>query len=81
MGNYIPNETKVRDEQTRFWKNEEIENLITAKNEVFKKYLKNNLNHIILTKIVLQRNLGNFIESLKQSYYKRVCQKLSFSSY
>ena len=54
---------------------------MTAKNEVFKKYSKNNQNPIILTKIVLQRNLGNLIESLKQSYYKRVCQKLSFSSY
>ena len=54
---------------------------MTAKNEVFKKYSKNNQNPIILTRIVLQRNLGNLIESLKQSYHKRVCQKLSFSSY
>ena len=42
MSNYIPNEMKVFDDQKPPWMNAEIENLITAKNDVFKKHLKNN---------------------------------------
>ena len=38
MSNYILSETKVFDEQNPPWMNAEIENLITAKNEVFKKH-------------------------------------------
>ena len=44
MSNYIPNETKVFDEQNPPWMNAEIENFIAAKNEVFKKNSKNNRN-------------------------------------
>ena len=57
--------------------NVEIENLITAKNEVFKKHSKNNRNHYYTYKYkALQGKLENLIESSKQSYYKRVPQKL-----
>ena len=56
----------------------EIENLITAKNEVFKKHSKNNRNRYYTCKYkVLQRKLENFVGSSKQSYFKRVSQKLS----
>ena len=34
MSNYIPNEIKVFDDQKPPWMNAEIENLITAKNDV-----------------------------------------------
>ena len=43
-GKYIPNETKIFDEQNLPWMNAENENLITAKNEVFKNHFKNNRN-------------------------------------
>ena len=57
--------------------NKEIENLITAKNEIFKKHLKNNQNRYYTYKYkALQRTLENVIESSKQSYYKRVSHKL-----
>ena len=42
MSSYIPNEMKVFDDQKPPWMNAEIENLITPKNYVFKKHLKNN---------------------------------------
>ena len=42
MISYIPNEIKVFDDQKWPWMNAGIENLITAKNDVFKKHLKNN---------------------------------------
>ena len=42
MSNYIPNERKVFDDQKPPWMNVETENSITAKNDVFKKHLKNN---------------------------------------
>ena len=48
MRNYIPNETKVFDDQNPHWMNVEIEKLITPKNKAFKKYLQNNC---ILTNI------------------------------
>ena len=35
MSNYIPNEIKVFNDQKPPWMNAEIENLITAKNDVF----------------------------------------------
>ena len=44
MSSYIPNETKVFDDQNPPWMNAETENLITAKNDVFKKHLKINRN-------------------------------------
>ena len=44
MSKYISNETKLFDDQNFPWMNVENENLITAKNEVFKKRLKNNRN-------------------------------------
>ena len=57
--------------------NAEIENLITKKN-VFKKYLKNNRNRYYTYKYkALQWKLENMIESSKQSYHKRVSEKLS----
>ena len=60
--------------------NAEIENLITKKN-VFKKYLKNNRNRYYTYKYkALQWKLENLIESSKQSYYKRVSEKLSLVS-
>ena len=37
MSNYIPNKTKVFDDQNQPWMNEKIENLIIAKDEVSKK--------------------------------------------
>ena len=40
MSNYIPNEIKVFDDQKPPWINAEIENLITAKKDVFKKTFK-----------------------------------------
>ena len=42
MSNYIPNETKVFDDQNPPWMNAKIQNLIFAKNEIFKKHIKNN---------------------------------------
>ena len=49
--------------------NEKIENLITAKNYVFTKHLKNNLNPYCTYKYkALQCKLENVIESSKQSY-------------
>ena len=53
--------------------NAEIENLITAKNDVFKKQLKNNRNRYYTYKYkALQWKLQNLKESFKESYYKRV---------
>lgn len=40
MSSCIPDKTKVRDDQNSPWMSVEIENLITAKIEVFKKTLK-----------------------------------------
>ena len=45
MSNYISNETKVFDDQKSPWMKAKIEKLITAKNDAFKKHLKNNRNH------------------------------------
>ena len=36
MCNYIPNEVKISDDQNPPWMNAEIDNLITAKNAVWK---------------------------------------------
>ena len=44
MSNYIPNETKIVDDHNPSWMNAQIKNLISAKNEVFKKHLKHNRN-------------------------------------
>ena len=60
--------------------NVEIENLITAKNDVFKKHLKNNRSCYYTYKYKeVQWKLEKIeqIESSKQSYYKRVYGKLS----
>ena len=57
MSNYIPNETKVFDDQKLPWMNPEIENLITAKYDVFKKHLKNSRNHYTYKYKVLQQKL------------------------
>ena len=58
--------------------NAEIEKLITAKNDVFKNHLKNNRNRYYTYKYkALQRILEKLIESSKQSYHKRVSEKLS----
>ena len=58
--------------------NAEIENLITAKNEVFKKHSKNNRNrYYTYIYKALQGRLENLTESSKQSYYKRVSQNQS----
>ena len=83
MSKYIPNETKLFDDQNLPWMNVKNENLITAKSEVFKKRLKNNRNCYYTYKYkALQEKLQNLIESSKQSYYKRVSQKPSpVSSY
>ena len=81
MISYIPSEIKVFDDQKWPWMNVGIENLITAKNDVFKKHLKNNRNHYYTYKYkVLQCKLESLIESSKQSYYKRVSGKLSLIS-
>ena len=77
MGNYVPNKTKISDDQNPPWMNAEIENLTSARNEVFKKHLKHNRNRHYTYKYNLQGKLSNLIESSKQSYYKRVSQKLS----
>ena len=70
MSNYIPNETKVFNDQKPSWINGEIENLITAKNEVFKKHLKNTRNRYYTYKCkALPGKLENVIESSKQSYH------------
>ena len=45
MSNYISNETKVFDDQKSPWMKAKIEKLITAKNDAFRKHLKNNRNH------------------------------------
>ena len=58
--------------------NAEIEKLITAKNDVFKNHLKNNRNRYYTYKYkALQWILEKLIESSKQSYHKRVSEKLS----
>ena len=77
INKYIPNETKVFDDQSPPWINAEIENLISVKNQVFKKHLKNNRNHYYKYNYkALQGTLENLIESLKKSYFNRVSQKL-----
>ena len=66
MSNYIPNKIKVFDDQKPPWMSGE--NLITAKDNIFKKYLKNNRNRYYTYKYkALQWKLENLIESLKQS--------------
>ena len=45
MSSYIPNETKVSDDQNPPWMNAEVEKLITAKMRFLKNILKNNRNH------------------------------------
>ena len=78
MSNYISNEIKVFDDQKPPWMNVEMENLITTKNNVFKKHLKNNRNrHYTCKYKALQWKLENLIEWSKQSYYKRVSGRLS----
>ena len=58
--------------------NAETENLLTAKNNILKKRLKNNKNCYYNYKCnALQWKLENLIESSKQSYNKRVSGKLS----
>ena len=73
MSSYIPNETKVSDDQNPPWMNAEVEKLITAKMRFLKNILKNNRNHYYTCKYkVLQGKLENLIESSKQSYRKKV---------
>ena len=38
MSNYIPNLANIFDDQDLAWMNTEIQNLVTAKNEVFKTF-------------------------------------------
>ena len=47
MSSYIPDKTKVLDDQNSPWMNVEIENLITAKIEVFKKTFKKLLKWLL----------------------------------
>ena len=64
MSNYIPNKIKVFDDQKPTWMNAETENLITAKNDILKKHLKNNRNRYYTYKYkTLQWKLENLIES------------------
>ena len=77
MSNFIPNEIKVFDDQKLPWMNVELKNLTTAKNDVFKKHLKNNRNRYYTYKYkALQWKLKNLIESSKQRYYKKVSGNL-----
>ena len=77
MSNCISNEIKVFDDEKSPWMKAKIENLITTKNDAFKKHLKNNRNHYYTYKYkALSWKLENLIESSKQSYYKRVFGKL-----
>ena len=72
MMNYIPTESRVFDEQNLPCMDAETENLITAKREVSKNYLKSNQNRYYSYKYkVRQGKLENVVESSKQSSYKR----------
>ena len=78
VSNHIRNEIKVFDDQKAPWMNADIENLITAKNDGFKKHLKNNQNRYYTYKYkALKWKLENLIESSKQNYYKTVSEKIS----
>ena len=47
MSNYIPNKIKVFDDQKQHWMNVESENLITTKNDVFKRvFITKPCNHL-----------------------------------
>ena len=47
MSNYIPNKIKVFDDQKQHWMNAESENLITTKNDVFKRvFITKRCNHL-----------------------------------
>ena len=75
MSNLILNKIKDLDYQDLAWMYAEVENLVIAKNEAYKKLFKNNRNFYGIHKCkALQGKLENLIDPFKQRHYERLTQ-------
>ena len=72
-----PLETSTFDDRDPSWINKKAKRLILEKNEMYKRYVKENKDPKIFGKVkYLQNKLNSIIESNKQKYYSRLSNKV-----
>ena len=77
VSNFIPNETITCDDRDRPWMNSFIKNLIRAKDNFYKKFVRksNNIYHLCAFNN-LQNHLNQSIQIAKQNYVNKITQRL-----
>ena len=77
MSNFAPNEFVTCDDQDPFWMNRFIKNLIVAINDFHKKFVLPSINigNLLIFKI-LQNQLIQSIQTVKQKYFNKISKKL-----
>ena len=77
VSNFIPNETITCDDRGPPWMNSFIKNLIRAKDNFYKKFVRksNNMYNLCPFKI-LQNHLNQPIQIAKQNYVNKIAQRL-----
>ena len=77
VSNFIPNETITRDDRDPPWMNSFIKNLIRAKDNFYKKFVRksNNMYHLCAFN-KLQNHLNQSIQMAKQNYVNKIAQRL-----
>ena len=75
--NYILYETVKFDDRDPPWINKKAKQLILEKNEMYKRYVKENKDLKMFDRVkCLQNKLNSTTESNKQKYYSRLSNKL-----
>ena len=78
MCNFIPNETITINDKDLPWITLNIKNMISYKNSLFNKYIKNGRNAYDWQKVEIARNdIIKAIKESQKSYYERLNSKLS----
>ena len=77
MSNFAPNEFVTCDDQDPFWMNRFIKNLIVAINDFHEKFVlpSINIDNLLIFKI-LQNQLIQSIQTVKQKYFNKISKKL-----
>ena len=77
--NFIPHETVTCDDRDPPWMTRFIKKAINGNNLLHKCFVKNrgfgNNNSGLESLRLLQNNLSNIIETTKQQYFAKICQK------
>ena len=77
ISSYIPHETVTFDDRDHPWINKKAKQLVLEKNEMYKRYAKENKDPKILEKFkCLQNEPNSIIESNKQKYHSSLSNKL-----